>query len=1024
MNIEMIKQGANQAVEAENNIKYGPHSSEASRMKTQGMGYSLDITGTVTENAAYGKEELKSASELMASAQVQDVTMQRNYMAVMSNSMSADDFAELSKDGINPLNTRLDEVVTSLDRLKIKMAESGQTIAGFNDNISDEKLLAATGDVSRMQQIKQALDEANLPKTHENVRDITDAMAIADNLKPMTDEAIKYMILHDSEPTVESVYLAEYSAGVDTRKISAHVTYEGAATYASVSQSADSWHEIADQAERIVEASGIEDIKTGMEDARWLVSHQIPLSGENLNKYESIKEIDTNPGNDKLLEAMTRAISEGKSATKALLNDNFDIFDRAVKIRDDVVKISDDDIKAVVIEGRQINIRNLVLAETKREESVGKASASVYSFEGSIDGELNNDRFISARRQLEEVRLVMTTEANLTLLRKGISVDTRPLEQLVDELKAAEAEFYRPLMVGQESTNEKGSDFSDSAQGKITNAEVLNRVSLFKSVESAVVRIKSAPVEAVRLANDFSLKAIDEKGVALKAAYDKARSGYETLMTAPRADMGDSIKKAFRNIDDILEDLRLEVNEENRKSVRILGYSHMEITSESVEEVNEAVKTLNNVLDALTPARTLKLIREGRNPLDENLKELEEELAKESIEETDEKYSRFLYRLEQSGEIDETEKAAYIGMFRLYRQVSKSDSRVIGNVIANNEELTLSNLLKAARTNRAQGMDMRIDDDFGMLEELITGSESITSQIERGFVKLMRPLEPTVTAQPPDSENSTDETAENPVNTRDSGTDNKYTCEKLDDIRHAALLSGDAETILERLDMPVTVENILASSELMRNRGQAFGKILNNRKEEELSKKAEAFVENFDDDKSAKAAAAEFTREAEARVQEHIDNSEKYSDVKEWILTKKQIVLSGMMVRNESYEVPLETKDGWTSVHVEIIHNKEESPKVDISFETEEYGRVSASFKLSGQSVSGFIVSTTSQGIDSLKAKKEALEKDMQQAGLKVSELNFVKAQADINYTEPAANEGVANSDLYKVAKTFIISLR
>ncbi len=42
------------------------------------------------------------------------------------------------------------------------------------------------------------------------------------------------------------------------------------------------------------------------------------------------------------------------------------------------------------------------------------------------------------------------------------------------------------------------------------------------------------------------------------------------MMTAPRKDMGDSIQKAFRNVDDILEDLGLETNDSNRRAVRIL----------------------------------------------------------------------------------------------------------------------------------------------------------------------------------------------------------------------------------------------------------------------------------------------------------------------------------------------------------------------------------------------------------------------------------------------------------------------
>ena len=80
-------------------ITYSKPSSDISRMRTQEMGFSLDITGKVRENAAYGKEELKSAEEIAQMAGMTDVSVQRDYMAVMSNSMSDEDFAKLMEDG-------------------------------------------------------------------------------------------------------------------------------------------------------------------------------------------------------------------------------------------------------------------------------------------------------------------------------------------------------------------------------------------------------------------------------------------------------------------------------------------------------------------------------------------------------------------------------------------------------------------------------------------------------------------------------------------------------------------------------------------------------------------------------------------------------------------------------------------------------------------------------------------------------------------------------------------------------------
>ena len=68
-------------------------------------------------------------------------------------------------------------------------------------------------------------------------------------------------------------------------------------------------------------------------------------------------------------------------------------------------------------------------------------------------------------------------------------------------------------------------------------------------------------------------------------------------MTAPRSDLGDSIRKAFSNVDDILTDMSLEKTSENQRTVRILAYNNMEITPENIEKVKEADRQVSAVVN-------------------------------------------------------------------------------------------------------------------------------------------------------------------------------------------------------------------------------------------------------------------------------------------------------------------------------------------------------------------------------------------------------------------------------------------
>ena len=87
-------------------------------------------------------------------------------------------------------------------------------------------------------------------------------------------------------------------------------------------------------------------------------------------------------------------------------------------------------------------------------------------------GSLN---LITAQRQLEEIRLIMTAQANYSLLKQGISIETEPLADLVEQLKELENSYYRHLL---------SSESIDASE---------ENVSLFKEITKQVTEIKYVP---------------------------------------------------------------------------------------------------------------------------------------------------------------------------------------------------------------------------------------------------------------------------------------------------------------------------------------------------------------------------------------------------------------------------------------------------------------------------------------------------------------------------------------------------
>ena len=188
-------------------------------------------------------------------------------------------------------------------------------------------------------------------------------------------------------------------------------------------------------------------------------------------------------------------------------------------------------------------------------------------------------------------------------MKQGITIDTKPLEELVEKLKEQENSYYSALL---------------SEGGEAVDAKA---AALFEETAQKVTDLKQMPAYALGM-KGYALNTVNglhEAGSALQGAMEKAGESYEAMMTEPRKDLGDSIQKAFANVDDILADLGMDNGEANRRAVRILAYNGLEINEESVMEMKAADERVQRVFSNLTPSVVRELIRQGSNPLDMDL---------------------------------------------------------------------------------------------------------------------------------------------------------------------------------------------------------------------------------------------------------------------------------------------------------------------------------------------------------------------------------------------------------------------
>lgn len=997
--------------------------------------FALDISGTVMDNTAY-EGHGKTTEDVMQDAGQVDVATQKNYMAVMSNTMSDEDFAKLQEEGYHPGNTEIETVVTIVDEIKAALAKGGNNITGYTDDLDVETLTQITGSAGLAEEIAKQFAKHDIPVTKENVEDVLKACGMVTQLDELSDGVMKYMVKNQMEPTVENIYMAQYSAAADADKQGRGYYQDETGYYAKKAEEYN-WQQLEPQMRKVIENAGLEVSKETLADAKWLIEKGMPLTEDNLSALYELRNLEVPDTMEDIVSAASAAIASGRNAGSANIADDRTDLEKAADIVREIEAISDEAVDKTAAEGRKLNLRNLKASQVQISLSI---KAQTYSV--SVGG----------RRLMEEVRLQMTVEANLHLIRSGFSIDTADLEQLVNALKEAEQQAQEMLF------GEQGMKKMSGEASAIFN-DTLSAVKELGGMPAALigrfVYQGSASISVGAGASSFTLEAAYAQGSILRAAYEKAGESYETLMTSPRADLGDSIKKAFRNVDALLKDMDMEANDVNRRAVRILGYNRMEISEENMEAVKTADLTVQRVLNKMTPASALQMIREGINPLSMDMEELETYLDNQgqSPEQEIEKYSEFLYKLEKNNEVTESERDAYIGIYRLFRQLQKTDGAAIGALVNQGIQPTVKNLLSAMRSHKKQGMDVTVNDSFGGVTSAYTG-KSISEQI--GQINAAGSHAETKLGEIHKTDNTVaDNTGTDSTGTGNTGTEYyrklaHYIYDNLDggimdaiaaegdmDLEQLAQMLRSAETeeeinreyirrqagevrkalaaeesVIKELldfDQPVTADNLLAAGQMMKERGKTAGRLHELAKEDGREEAVRAAVENLHEKMTDEESAKEAYSRLEETYTQLLDNlvyEQEISgriDMREISSLYKRISLSGNMAKEENYEVPVEIEGEVTSINLKIIHNQESSGRVTAAMESAVYGKVAAQFMISfgaegTYQMSGYIASDSMSGVNMMKQSEASLKEMLEQADIKIVSLNIIhNSTLDLN---------------------------
>ena len=754
---------------------------------------SQDAIKAYSDNAnAYSGTKMKTASvdQLDAFEKVEQVQYDRNSSVDTNAQTVMDNFNEYRKDmqekakqeqqeeTSDEEQARADarEIARSLTSEEIKKlrmmgvdvaSASLSDIEGLVTSMRADAHKDALANVLAQAQIEEG-DVSNLVFTSSGAQ-----IAGTDVKLQVENKDILYLLKNRQPLTQETLYKAHYSG---QREIAAVEEFGGDTAYAakqaaqptisrpqqSAGQSVHASGENGNadsgmqaQLAHVIMQAGFAVDEMSMAGANLLLANDIPVTTDSVRAY---MQMQAQIGKD---------IGELPTAQQAEKRQTQELETRAAKLRQDAASITAEDVAQAVRTERPLTIAALVAAQydgVRDGQLVGAydetADKSIQLQDSRIAGtDIQNQtlREVTALRQLEEIRLSMTQSVAVRMLSVDINIDTRELAQVVAKLRNAEAQLTQEMFAKQGvALTEENKVIYQQMQADLqmigtAPAARLGVLAGTDALQSVTVHGFAKLVQEERQiggqAGDMQHRMSDNNvpdGVAdittqtirRSADFAAMERGYEALGTAPRADMGDSIRKAFSNIEDILTDMELPVDEEHTRAVQILGYNRMEITEENIAQIIEYDRAVNDMLAACHPNAVLSMIRDGINPLDMTVDELNQTLRnknyKAGVKETDD-FATYLRDVEKRGQISSEERAGYIGLYRVLKQLEKSGDREAGYLFANNSRLTVRNLITAMRSRKAAGMEAVVDDSFGMLADLQTRGEKMDDQIARAY---------------------------------------------------------------------------------------------------------------------------------------------------------------------------------------------------------------------------------------------------------------------------------------------------
>lgn len=957
---------------------------ENKTVKSEGVAGSFAgvvISGGVTaatDNTYEGllKEADDVKSQIMASASGAKLSLKALMMK-----LSGADAVKLDEDGFNLTDATPDDMVNIIEKIKIELAMHSDDYVNYGTAVSKDKIESVTGSAATAASVESRMQGADIAVNDESVAEVKGALEKNSELKPLSENTKNYMVANGIEPSIAGIYQAQAAT---SSSISADGVTIGRC--ANVVSDAD-FEALRPGIEKIIASAGLEVNDKTLADARAFIDAQIPVTKENLEYKTQLDAIDIEKiqaDSDEMLNKILDNMKLGGKAENTLVTGS--PIDDIRTALDTINRAEYADAANVVSKGETFTIASLKLEIDARSFSIEYSAASVSTGNSEVRNQASDVQQAAdkAYDTLVTARVLMSANASIYLVKNNISILTTP----IDELNSMLMEY-------------------EQADGMYEEAQI---------AYTDVLEARKTLNEIVR-----------NPARVFASMFDKMNETYEAVGTQIRGDLGDSLKKAVQgSADDIIKELGLEGTDEDKEAIKVLAANNMDMTKENVETVKSVNAMINNLIKNMKPETVLNMIKDGVNPMNASIEEVNEYLTEandKASKDNEEKFSKFLYKLDRTKGITKEQRKQFIGIYQMMNIFTRDAGVAAGALIKQGAEVTMNNLMTAYNSRKHYDMDAVIDENTGMAE--VSGIANYYSALFMANGGLVTPNTlKNVDNSSGIGEQSVEMFIEQLEDNYDAAAEEQYYEEYLKEQQAAVQAGADILRQIRNADTEINSGNIQAVKAFLES-----GQFPDIRGVKTTRDYARDSIEKIGHKEKLSLMYEEMKDETEEELQEvlskagdlntQIDvNYEGFLDLR---LKDRTIGYIKNLALRHDYRIPYITDSGSTGMlKLTLVQDDDNKGRISVNMLSSVLGKVSVEAKADRESLGMYIVSDTAVSDEGSQLLEDMEENLKEGFGFTNVTVNITKS-SDVPYvTYEAAADSVATDKLYEIAAQIV----